>query len=188
MNNNYQQPNSSYNDDLLFKSLQNLAPSLKMSILNQLDSHTKAEVLKIVPDNDVKPLKFMDKFSESDLNKNLKISQSDLIKLECDGYFIIDNFIDDFIIEQSISEIDSIRNAGKLLQAGLSQSNNSRWVDKSIRGDYNIWFNDSLKSENINLGKIFDKIQTLQNELNLFYKFQSNKIEVFILFFISINF
>lgn len=61
----------------------------------------------------------------------------------------------------------------------MSQGQN-KWIDSNVRGDLNLWVSDPQKliTTSPNLVKLLEKMQLLQQELNVICNFNSTKIQV----------
>jgi Rps23 Pro-64 3,4-dihydroxylase Tpa1-like proline 4-hydroxylase len=72
-----------------------------------------------------------------------------------------------------------LKNENKLKSAGMS-TGDTKWNDKSIRGDLHLWIHDTKKYENEcpHMVKLLNKINSLKEELNENCKFNSNKVQM----------
>ena len=72
-----------------------------------------------------------------------------------------------------------LKNEQKMKGAGMS-TGESKWNDKSIRGDLHLWIHDTKKYENEcpNMVKLLNKINQLKEELNENCQFNSQKVQM----------
>ncbi|EGC32716.1 hypothetical protein DICPUDRAFT_81472 [Dictyostelium purpureum] len=161
--------------------LTNLPPHLKFQILgllNNNNSNNKQETptkgSEEIANEKVSDVKI-------DLTSNIKeenfklFSKESLEQLEKQGYLIIDNFLNNNeIIDSIYNESYTQFKENKLIEAGMNKGN-EKWKDKSIRGDYIKWIhrgsNSRVEDEEFsksipNINLLLDRLDSIRNEFD----------------------
>ncbi|KAF2068107.1 hypothetical protein CYY_010567 [Polysphondylium violaceum] len=164
-----------------------LPSNIKYQILNQLNKDTAATEGQPQPaTNQIRNIISQEYLIDlcSDIkSEHLSFFTKDrLHQLEYDGYFVVDDFLNDRDFVERVHNESVKQYQDQLLKPASMNKGADRWHDKQIRGDSILWIHrDPLKNnsnelnrpgveiyESIpNVNKLLDRLDDIKNELDL---------------------